>query len=598
MRWGHRAWMIALWTLAAGCADSGAGPSGGAAGIAPGAEDPELGKSLFEPAAAPDAKEDSLQGRRGPPVTADDSDTAVWEVWNDWEDTDTPDARKAGIAWPADSGLTWDEKYALWIRSMKKIDSTSYFQTYELTTPYGKTLPAPALECAETSIFLRATFASWYHLPFFLEASDRHGNRIYLGHFGFRTADGRYADTPRFAVAYSDYSDRAATWRTEGWPTDEKLRRRRLGGSQDDFQDFLFEGARAGAYFDEIFLNKRVGYFMIYALSYFGSVNLADPRNTFNLAPEAVREGDTLLERWQRRGIGHTLVVKNVTRHAPDALEVELISGSMPRRQGKWESASASKSYFVHPATGGPRTNGDGEVYAKLGGGLKRWRVARAIDGRWTNVVPEADREVFIDAGDTEAIAARLATFERILREVTPEEKREVLLQKIEDARAHLRRYPASCAARTRREEAFEALYDLESEAFERTRSMVDRDYRRLEDYVLAELEYEKSKTCCWNSSTAAMYEIIMLKAARDLQDAEAAGECREPPVFMNQDGGYEAFAAFAAEIGRADEWVEWSEDEPCPQRDVLDDTPVEAGWTPWCEVGEEVLARDDTPDE
>ena len=555
------------------------------------AEDPELGKALFDPAAEADAKEDSLSGRKGLPASVEGGATQVWTVRNKWTDTDTADAKKAGMAWAANSNLTWDEKYSAWIKAMVKVDSESYFETYTFVTPWGKTLPAPAVECAETLIFLRATFASWYALPFILEATDRHGKPLYLGHFGFRTEGGKYANSPDFRTAYKDYSDRADSWESEGWPTDEKLRRRKLGGSQDDYQNFLFEGARAGAYFDEIFLNKRAGYFMVYALSYFGSMNLADPKNMFNLKPRAVREGDGLLERWQRRGIGHTLVVKNVTRHAEDALEVELVSGSMPRRQGKWESASASKSYFVNEYTGGLDTDSDGTPYAKYGGGLKRWRIPQVVDGRWRNNVPPTDAEVHIDSTDTNAIGERLATFERILREVTPDEKRDVLNAQIEDARNHLRQYPASCSARIRREEAYAKLYDLESEHFGRTRKQVDAESRTLEDYVFAELDYETSKTCCWNSTTSAMYEIAMQKAAGDVED-HSASACLAPTVFKNADGGYDAFKAYAEAIGRGGEWVAWSEDEPCAQRDVENDTEADHGWTPWCEVGASVLAR------
>lgn len=571
-------WMLWLLVLA-GCEATPMGET-----IAPGPE--EDGKAFFEPAAEPDAKEDSLLGQKGLPVGADRTDTAVWEVKNAWEDVDTAAARKAGVAWPADSGLDWNAKYALWIKSMPRIDGEWGYPTYQMTTPYGKTLPAPAIECAETAIFLRATFASWYQLPFFLEATDARGNRLYLGHFGFRTAAGRYADTPRFKALYADHSSKAATWQAEGWPSDAKLRGRKLGGSQDDAQEFLFAGARAGAYFDELFLNKRVGYFMIFALSYFGSINLADPKNTFNLAPEATREGDVLIERWQRRGIGHTLVVKNVEKPVADVLAVELISGSMPRRQAKWDSAEASRHYLTNMYTGGPDVGDDGVPYAKLGGGMKRWRSAKAVDGRWVNVVTAADRAAFVDASDTAKIAARVARFEEILREVGPEEKRDVLLAQIEDARAHLRRFPASCSARIRREEAFSALYDLESDAFGRTRHAVDAEFRELEDFVLAELEYTKSKTCCWNSSNAAMYDIVMRMASEEIA---AEGECRAPTVFRAQGGGYQRWADYAASIGRAGDWKAWSEDEPCAQRDVVDDTEAEHEWTPWCEVAAEI---------
>jgi len=542
--------------------------------------DEELGKALFNPSPSL-GKEDSPSGIQGISTQYDGGDTQVWEVLNDWADTNTNAARKAGIVWGENSGLDWNEKYALWIREMKRVDSTEYFKTYELTTPYGKSLPAPAVECAETAIFLRATFASWYHLPFIMEAVDGHGKRIFLGHFGFRTMDGRYVNSANFKTAYRDYSDRADSLESEGWPTDSRLSSRKLGGAQDDEQEMLGTGKHAGAYFDEIFLNKRVGYFMIIALSYYGSINLADSRNTFNLEPKGIREGDVLLERWKATGIGHTLVAKYVDRHADDAYEVHLVSGSMPRRQGKWEDGPTSKSYFTNDYCGG-------ESYEKFGGGLKRWRTPIKQDGRWTSVVPEKDRAYFISSANHSAISARLETFETLLQEVPPEERRAVFLAQIEDSRSHLKNYPASCAARTRREEAFERLYDLESEHSHSPRSVVDAKYRELSDYSLPELEYDSSKTCCWNSSTAAMYEIIMLKAAQEVED-HSPQLCKMPEPFMN-DGGYESFRAFAESVGRGGEWVSWSEDENCPQRNVVKDIEKEHAWTPWCRVGLHIL--------
>ena len=393
----------------------------------PNQEDPELGKSLFEPARETDGKEDALQGRKGLKTSVDRAATAVWEVKNLWADIETPAALEAGVAWAANSGLTWDEKYANWVDSMKKMDAHSSGKTFLLTTPFGKELPAPSIECAETSLFLRATFASWYQLPFFVEAKDAQGQRLYLGHFGFRTASGKYANSANFRTAYKDYSDLAQTWRDQGWPQDQKLRGRRLGGSQDDMQPALFEGAHAGAYFDEIFLNKRTGYFMIYLLSYFGSVNLADPSNTFNLKPEATRAGDTLLQRWQRRGIGHTLVVKKVSVPQEGFFEVELVSGSMPRRQPKWESASSSKYSLTAQKSGGPEMSNDDVPFAKLGGGIKRWRVATPIADRWTNIVPPQDQNVFIRSTDFEAIGARIETYENLIVELPPEQKREAI---------------------------------------------------------------------------------------------------------------------------------------------------------------------------
>ena len=154
------------------------------------------------------------------------------------------------------------------------------------------------------------------------------------------------------------------------------------------------------------------------------------------------------------------------------------------------------------------------------------------------------------------------------------------MLRRIEDARNHLREYPASCAARERREEAFRDLYILNQNEFGMSKEETDRQYRKLEDYVFAELVYNKSKTCCWNSSTSAMYQIIMDYNRSLMQD-----QCVEPVVFKAVNGGYEVFKQYAEETGRGYLWKPWSEDEPCPQRDTQNDVEAEHEWIPWCDV-------------
>ena len=86
----------------------------------------------------------------------------------------------------------------------------------------------------------------------------------------------------------------------------------------------------AGAYFDAMFLNKRVGHFMLIALSWFGSMHLASNSNMYHIQPEATQAGDVLLHRWQRNGIGHTLPVMRVERPIETRLVVSISSGSMP----------------------------------------------------------------------------------------------------------------------------------------------------------------------------------------------------------------------------------------------------------------------------
>jgi len=538
-----------------------------------------------------EGKEDSAS-LRGLPSSVEGSSTQVWDVRNQWEDTDTAAARQEGAAWPADSGLNWNQKYQAWVESMAKIPSADgYGDTFMLKTPWGREVPAPVLECAEVAMFLRATFASWYNLPFYMSAYSG-GQMVYLGHFGWRTAAGKYSGSPDFKTRYKDYSNMSQSdIDTQGWPSDAALRGRSIYGASDDYQPFLGSTARAGTYFDEIFLNKRVGYFLLILLPNFGSVNLADPANMYNLKPEAIKEGDVLLERWARQGIGHTLVLKTVNELTTGKLEAELASGSMPRRQPKWEDAASSKYYFTMDATGGTGTSSDGTPYSKLGGGIKRWRVAKTDAGYWINTMMRSDVNSWISSTSYDAIGARPQTFNEILGQLAPEDERNVLVGRITSSRDHLKNYPASCSARITREESFKELYTLCEENFSMTREDVDRQYRVLDDYVLAELEYTQSKTCCWNSTTNAMYRIIMDYTLALVNSGEPSS-CLYPVVFKNQNSGYEPFASYAAETGRSADWVAWSEDEPCAQRSVTTDTEKIHEWTDFCTIKDAVLAN------
>jgi hypothetical protein len=338
--------------------------------------------------------------------------------------------------------------------------------------------------------------------------------------------------------------------------------------------------AHFGAYLDEVHLNKRAGYFTVLALDYLGSMNLADSANTYNIIPDAVRPGDVLVERWQRSGIGHTLVIKEVAELAGGSKDVTVLSGSMPRRQGVKQSGAAAKSYFTSEYTGGPGISGDGVEYAKLGGGVKRYRVTKNIGGYWTNTWMAADEASWINSTDYTRIAARPARFQQILGSVSPEQQRAELLEQIRDARRHLTQFPASCSARERREQAFANLYALSEAQFDQTQAQVDAAHRELADYVLGELEYSQAKTCCWNSSTPAMFDIVMDKAR-----AEQASACATPTVFRSRTDGYAVWQAHAQSLGRAAEWRAWSEDEPCAQRAIPEDREAPRTATPFCQL-------------
>jgi hypothetical protein len=523
-------------------------------------------------------KEDSA-GVSGLSTGSTYGDTRAWVVENQWEDRDTANARRAGLAWGENSGLSWDEKFSRWIGSLQKTASTTgWGDTFELTTPWGKSLPAPKLDCADVAILLRSSFAAWYRLPFYLVGYD--GNRrVYFGHFGIRTASGNWNGMPAFASAYRDFSEMAAADYQRSWPKDSALRAR--GVQTGDDQPFLGAGARTGTYLDEIHLNKRAGHLIRLMLIYLGSANLADSLNTYNLVPEALRTGDVLLFRRARNGSGHTMVVVRANRLDDNQIEAEDVYGNLPPAQPTWQDAAQTKRNFTNDEGGGPTQNSIGETYSHIGGGLKRFRVAKRVGGFWTNAWMAADEASWINDRDYDKIAARPAQFESLLGRVTPAQRRDMLLAIIAAKRQHLESYPASCSAREAREAAFRDLYPLLSVEFGMAREEVDRTYRVFADYVFAELDYLRSKTCCWNRTTPQMARII-LDYAQSLQEAG----CTDPVVFKATAGGYQRFADYAAATGHAAEWVAWSEDEACAQRDVADDTETAHEWTPWCTLG------------
>jgi len=516
------------------------------------------------------------------------TDAEAWNVENQWADKSTPAAKKGGVAWKENSGLTWEEKYQAWIGSFEKVDALSYGKTIRIPTPYGRTLDGPVLECADVAVFLRATFAAWYHLPFYMTGS-RNGKPVYFGHFGVVDKNGD--PVPGYPRFKSQYRDHETSWRAgQSWPSDPTLRRKHVGtddiatGVRVGEDKTLGPGEGAGAYYDELFLNKRAGYLLALLDSNFGSANLADGANMFHIQPEATAPGDALVERWQKSGIGHVLPVMSVVQTPTAKMRVTTASGSMPRRQPLWESEAQSGNYFKIDYTGGRGTASDGTPYAKLGGGIRRWRTPVVSGGRWNNIVPLVFRDAYIEDTNIEAIAARPERFGELLAEDSPEAARDAALSTIAAARSALRERPASCSQRSKREEAFDALYEVMEKSFGKSRADVDAEYRTLEDYVFAELEYDRSKTCCWNSTTAGMAEIVLDYAAKEKAESEKEGVCRQPTAFRSSRGGkYEAWKAHAAALGRAGEWREWSEDEPCAQRGVAEDTIGARGTVAMC---------------
>ena len=507
--------------------------------------------------------------------------TEVWAVRNQWTDTTTTEARLAGVAWTANSGLDWEQKFERWVASFELIAREDYGQTVRIRTPFGeRALAAPTLECAEFGTFMRITFASWYGLPFFLTGWDSTGRQaMYAGHFGFVNRNGvRIQNFPNFRTAYTDYSDR---WRVgQAWPSDARLRTMRLG--TDDEVRFLSTPtvtAGGGAYFDELFLNKRVGYFARLALLYYGSVNLADGANTYQTQPESLRAGDLLVHRWQRRGIGHVLPILRRTDLSGGRFEAAVASGSMPRRQPLWAGPATARGEFLTEDAGSSLVSAEGVTFAALGGGLRRWRTPMVTRNRWRNAVRPSDVASFIDETNVAVVGARVARFQTLFPEVTPEVRRDAALERIANARTHLTSYPTSCSARTGREDGFAELVTVMAESFDMTEAQVHAQYGRLEDRVFAELTYAEARTCCWNSSTAAMSAIALRYAQDEQARATTMGVCVEPTVFRAEAAdlaaggdGYGRWRTYAGTIGMASAWRAWSEDETCSGRMVQGD--------------------------
>jgi hypothetical protein len=500
----------------------------------------------------------------------------VWKVTRQWEAVEAG----TGLGWPASSGLNWHQKFAKWVDSLPKVKSSDgNYWTYKLTTPYGKEVVAPVLECAESAMFLRAVFASWHGLPFMMQV----GPNSFLGHFGW--VEGGAAKTFKScSPLICDYSGRTSEQLRTNWPKDNLLRTKKLAGANDDFQPAIGQNARFGAYLDELLANKRVGYFIIALLDWAGSMNIAGSTNTYDIKPEAIQPGDMLVERWQKTGIGHVLVVKRVKPVAGGKLEVDLVWGSMPRQQPEWKGSVMAKSYLTTQYTGGSQLVwGTNYTYAHLGGGLKRWRPPKLVGGIWRLYTMNSDAQNVIPGGDWGRLGARPKTFESLIAIPDPAQLREELLTAIEQAREHLRtRNPYSCNARTRREELFAQLYDINSQNFAMSKLDTDKKHRKTEDYIFVPLDYARSPTCCADATAPAMAALIVEfgKAA-----AMQGGTCRLPPVFKMTAGDYPEFRRYAVQTGHIGDWKSWSNDENCRYRDMKNDVVLQLGANPYCTI-------------
>ncbi len=552
-------------SLVPACATSGDGDAEGVTELDPG---------------GPLGKEDSA-GISALRVDGDYSATAAWKVTNQWEDTTTADAKLAGMAWGANSGLNWDEKYAAWVGSFVQVDSLDWFKTVAISTPFGKSVRGPKIDCADLAILLRFSFAAWYHLPVYLVGYDG-STPVYFGHFGVRTKSGKWSQASSFG-SFADYSSETAAQYGAKWPSDAAIRTR--GISPNDQIPFLGGGAREGAFLDEIHLNKRAARLIMFTQAYLGSHNMVDSANTYNIVPEALRTGDVLMFARSPRVDGHTTIVTAVSHVAEGRMQAQSIYGNDPPAQPAWQDPDATRSLFTDDEGGGPSLNtpyGGTTPYSHLNGGIKRFRVAKVRNGKWFNTWMNADEASWINDTNYDAIGARPARFEALLGDPDPAVQREQLLEVITEKRAYLQEHPSSCAARTDREQAFADLYQLLDTSFGMDRAAVDAQYRTtIDDYVFAPLDYSKSRTCCWDHTSRAMYDLI---AAYETQAASTG--CVDPAIFKLTANRYDPFATYARSTPQAAAWTAWSADEDCQAAGATDDVVLaDPGLTPWCSL-------------
>lgn len=558
------------------------------------------------------------------PADVPGSSTEVWSATNNWTDRN-----------PA-TGNSYEKDYQEWIASLSKVKSFRYGETLHITTPpgssYTRELDAPTLECADTALFLRVAFAAENHLPFFVKSGD-----LYAGHFGLVKKDG----SPHpYGSNFKSYANYEGQWREgQAWPSDKNLRAKHAESYKSGDETFVEQvpGTKggAGAWFDEFFLNKRVGHFLVKLIDLFGSVNLAQEGNMFHITPEATSPGDALLHRHGKYApIGHTLFVYQSRTVKPGRMEIEVVSGSMPARQASWEPSYQSRNYFLSDEGGGPKTveecpdgwnlNYDNKDQCRkeldtidraadaqcpagydphswdntkcvkyqvrpsdktdlraMGGGIRRFRQARKDGGRWNNVVPNSAKNVYIADTDLQRVGDRVEQFKSLLDLGTPEERKAAAIATINSVRDYIKSAPSTCSKRTAREDAFEDLYRAYSDAGEYDHAKIDKENRKLEDYVFAELDYDTSRTCCWNSTKAEHYDTIMQWATAEMKKADTQGVCKAPPVFKatGSGDGYTAVRAFA-KANNLPFPEAWSEDEPCKAKDITEDSLSDRGKT------------------
>lgn len=451
-----------------------------------------------------------------------------WEVWQPvhaWTDT-------------APNGETYEQYYATWLAGIQHNEEG---RDVAYTLADGTVVPAPSLECADTAMFLRFLFAEEHGLPIILR-----GGGYYFGHFGFLNTSGvRQRNYARHPVNAARGSYAALQNHNTYLP--------------DNLQDYPSEGVTLGQYLDAVLTNKRFGFFMQDVWNMLYSGNIVENTNTYYLKPEFIRGGDLQMHRYDNTGgIGHTITIQEVERSGDRLVSVSVLQSYMPTLPWISDGYSELTGYTPDPATHG---------------GLRRWRRPVQRNGRWFN-----DVDSTVAAYDSEVVN-NPQRFEELFN-MSSNEQVEAALATINTRRRALFDNPNSCRRREEREAAFEELYELyrttpelyqqlgfnDQPTLDELRPAVDRQHRVIDDFVFAELNYERAWTCQWNPSDTAVNN-DMYRATLAFNEQRLASGCESIRIFRAEnvtlaDGtdGFADLAAFASENGYG--WATYSNDE------------------------------------
>jgi hypothetical protein len=567
-----------------------------------------------------------------PKIEWDHLNGSAWQVKNQWTDRSTESAMKAGLAWMANSGLSWEEKYREWLRRLPiNIDQVIQnstqrdpLESFELVNPQGKRVKIPALYPSQLILLLRASFASFYHLPFVLIAqrnqslTDQQANAteeevlkhslVYFGHFGLKGLYGNIEDSANFS-AFFDHS--AEYEKTEIWKQDLMLRQQAFALGDDVFSmlatDFnrLQEDenikkipngqvVKIGEFLDDFFCNKRTAHWMLYLLRYFSIEHIQDDYHSVQIDGQNLTQGDILLIKSDRL---YGYWIKQADRFQ-EQLDLRLAVSS---RQGEAILSSNDSKHLVNidlNYLGLQQTIESQNDYNPFNfnpywlptflyaGGFKRMTFPTVHQGYWLNSIQDEEMDFSLSSQNIVQLKERTNQLNQLTQEnnqVVQSTPLEQLLNQIRDIRQKIRKEPSRCELRTQREVLFESLYELLFD-YGYSRERVDEEFRLFEDFVFQMLE-NNSKTCCWHYEALAdqteTWGDSILKIAKSMMDhGEEISYCYDVPKFMTEDGHYAIWEAKAEELNLF--WPDWDSSAACVYANHID-TIKEQGTLEWC---------------